>query len=206
MSFAIRRAPGWKTLAPWIAAAVLGTGWLAREAAHAAARVEKLASTTVNLGDVAMKEFTYEGKPVGQVGVYVQGDTPASTKFVTGRFVLQPGQTPHAPHVHVEEEVMVIEKGTGEIFCDGKTTRLAPIADKHDPGITPHGIVNTGKEPIVFIISGLPKGLYQTPTMNSAEHPESEDDSWFPNDYIPGRGIRLRRSGNLARVTKADER
>jgi mannose-6-phosphate isomerase-like protein (cupin superfamily) len=159
VSFAIRRAPGWKTLAPWIAAAVLGTGWLAREAAHAAARVEKLASTTVNLGDVAMKEFAYEGKPVGQVGVYVQGDTPASTKFVTGRFVLQPGQTPHAPHIHDEEEVMVIEKGTGEIFCDGKTTKIGPGSVMYTTPNAPHGIVNTGKEPIVFyFIKWTPKG------------------------------------------------
>ena len=36
-----------------------------------------------------------------------------------GRFVLDAGQTPHAPHEHQEEEVMIIESGTGEIFCDG---------------------------------------------------------------------------------------
>ncbi len=150
MSIVNRRASGWKTLAPWVVAVVLGTGWLAREAVHAAAKADVLASKTINLGDLAMKEYAYEGKPVGQIGIYVAGDTPASTQFVTGRFVLEPGQTPHAPHVHAEEEVMVIEKGNGEIFCDGKTTKVGPGSVMFTTPNAPHGIVNTGKEPIVF--------------------------------------------------------
>src|SRR5262249_39076870 len=99
---------------------------------------------------VKMNEYQYEGKPCGQIGLYVNGDTPASAKFVTGRFVLDPGKTPHPPHTHVEEEVMVVESGRGEIFCDGKTTKVGPGSVMYTTPNAPHGIVNTGDTPIVF--------------------------------------------------------
>jgi mannose-6-phosphate isomerase-like protein (cupin superfamily) len=139
-----------KTFGPWALAAAVGAGWAAREAAFASERAALLASGTVTLDRVAMKEYRYEDKPVGQVGLYVEGDTPGSTKFVTGRFVLDPGQTPHAPHTHAEEEVMIVESGTGEIFCDGKTTKVGPGSVMYTTPNAPHGIVNTGKTPIVF--------------------------------------------------------
>ena len=78
------------------------------------------------------------------------GDTPASTKFVTGRLVLDAGQTPHPPHTHVEEEVMIIESGNGEITCDGKVTQIGPGSIMYTTPEVPHGIVNTGETPLVF--------------------------------------------------------
>jgi mannose-6-phosphate isomerase-like protein (cupin superfamily) len=69
---------------------------------------------------------------------------------VTGRFILQPGKTPHAPHTHVEEEVMIVESGTGEIFCDGKTTKVGPGSVMFTTPNVSHGITNTGSEPLVF--------------------------------------------------------
>jgi mannose-6-phosphate isomerase-like protein (cupin superfamily) len=150
MPLSFRRPVALKTILPWALAATLGACWLAREAAVAAGRAEAVHSTTVTLDQVAMKEYRYEGKAVGKIGLYVEGDTPASTKFVTGRFVLDPGQTPHAPHTHVEEEVMIVERGTGEISCDGKTTKVGPGSVMFTTPNAPHGIVNTGAEPIVF--------------------------------------------------------
>ena len=136
---------------PWGLAIVLGLAWSAREVAFArAAAKAQVASATIPLDRVEMKEFTYQDKPVGKVGVYVSGDTPSSAKFVTGRFVLDPGKTPHAPHTHVEEEVMIVESGTGEIFCDGKTTKVGPGSVMYTTPNVSHGIVNTGDSPIVF--------------------------------------------------------
>src|SRR5262245_55780402 len=102
---------------------VLAAGWGLRELAFALDRVKEVASVTINLDQLQMVGFADKGEPVGKNGVYLSGDTPASTKFVTGRFVLQPGKSPHAPHTHPEEEVMIIESGRGEIFCDGKITK-----------------------------------------------------------------------------------
>lgn len=132
----------------WLVAALLAIGWSWREIS--AVDKVQLQSRTINLDEVKPTVAYDKGQPVGENGVYVTGDTPASTKFVTGRFTLPPGKTPHAPHTHAEEEVMVIEKGTGEIFCDGKTTKVGPGSVMYTTPNAPHGITNTGSEPIVF--------------------------------------------------------
>ncbi len=144
------RRIGSGTLIPTIVALALGLGWTAREVAFAREHAELLKSATIPVDQVSMADFKYESKLVGKVGAYLSGDTPGSTKFVTGRFVLDAGQTPHAPHTHLEEEVMIVESGTGEIFCDGKTTKVGPGSVMYSTPNTPHGIVNTGKDPIVF--------------------------------------------------------
>jgi len=137
----------------WGLAAValfLAVGWSYREAAFALGAARGVASGTINLDQVEMVSAMDKGELVGKNGVYLAGDTPASTKFVTGRFVLQPGKSPHAPHTHVEEEVMIIESGHGEILCDGKSTKIGPGSVMYTTPNAPHGITNTGNEPIVF--------------------------------------------------------
>jgi mannose-6-phosphate isomerase-like protein (cupin superfamily) len=131
-------------------ALVLAAGWAAREAARAAERAAPLASQTVTLDRVTMTEAQDQGKRTGMIGLYLQGDTPASSSFVTGRFVIDPGKTPHAPHTHVEEEVLIVESGQGEIFCDGKTTKVGPGSVMYTAPNAPHGIVNTGQDPLAF--------------------------------------------------------
>jgi mannose-6-phosphate isomerase-like protein (cupin superfamily) len=135
---------------PTTLALLLGLGWASRELAFAFEHAAQVPSQTVNVDQVEMKEFRYQDQPAGRIGLYVVGDTPASTQFVTGRFVLDPGKTPHAPHTHVEEEVMIVESGTGEIFCDGKTTRVGPGSVMFTTPGAPHGITNTGSTPLVF--------------------------------------------------------
>ena len=44
-----------------------------------------------------MNLFTDKGEPVGKNGVYIAGDTPASTKFVTGRFNYSLASRPMLP-------------------------------------------------------------------------------------------------------------
>jgi mannose-6-phosphate isomerase-like protein (cupin superfamily) len=138
------------TALPTALALLLAAGWAAREVAFARERAAELESKTVTLDQVTMDEYKYEDMPCGQIGLYVQGDTPASSKFVTGRFVLDAGKSPHPPHTHVEEEVMVVESGHGEIICDGKTTKVGPGSVMYTTPNAPHGIVNTGETPLVF--------------------------------------------------------
>ncbi len=125
-------------------------GWASRELAFAREKAEALRSGTFTIDSVKMEPHTDKGQVVGSAGLYLAGDTPASTKFVTGRFVLPAGKTPHAPHTHAEEEVMIIESGNGEIFCDGKTTKVGPGSVMYTTPNASHGITNTGDTPIVF--------------------------------------------------------
>jgi mannose-6-phosphate isomerase-like protein (cupin superfamily) len=133
-----------------VLALVLAVAWSVREATFAQERNREAASGTINLEQVDISGARNGGELVGKIGIYVSGETPASTQFVTGRFVLEPGKSPHPPHAHVEEEVMIIESGHGEIFCDGKTTKIGPGSVMYTTPNAPHGITNTGTEPIVF--------------------------------------------------------
>jgi mannose-6-phosphate isomerase-like protein (cupin superfamily) len=150
MSIPHQRPRSFRTSALAALALALALGWASRERAFARALAEAVRSGTVNLDAVTMKDDVQSGKTVGHNGQYFLGNTPASKEFVTGRYVIEPGQTPHKPHTHAEEEVMIVESGRGEIFCDGKTTKVGPGSAMFTAPHTPHGIVNTGDVPLVF--------------------------------------------------------
>jgi len=159
------RAPRlpYQTVIPTILALALALGWAWREAAHAAERQQELASRTLNLDELKMGVYKDGENPVGQIGLYLQGQTPASSSLVSGRFIIDPGKTPHAPHVHQDEEILIVESGHGEIFCDGKTTKVGPGSVMYSSPNASHGITNTGSEPLTFyFVKWIPKGASQS--------------------------------------------
>ena len=95
-----------------------------------------------------------------RVFTHYNGPTDQLSGLCVGMCVLEPGSTPHPPHTHPEEEFMIVSSGTGEIFCDGKTTQVGPGAIMYCAGNTIHGISNTGKVPMTFYWSKwLAKGM-----------------------------------------------
>src|SRR5216683_270691 len=70
--------------------------------------------------------------------------------MTAGSLRLKPGMSPHAPHQHPEEEFMVITEGAGEISIDGKVTKVSPGSMMYCAAGTLHGIVNTGKDALLF--------------------------------------------------------
>ncbi len=143
-------------------ALALSIGWAFRELAHARERAAILAAQTVNLDQLKMTTYEDRGNPVGQVGLYVQGETPGCSSLVTGRFVVDPGKSPHPPHVHGDEEVLIVESGHGEIICDGKTTKVGPGSVMYSPPNVAHGLKNTGQEPLTFyFVKWTPRGNSQ---------------------------------------------
>ncbi len=147
----------------WSALTVgLTLGWAFRELAHAKERAAALGSQTINLDQLKMSTYEDRGKPVGQVGLYVQGETPGGSSLVAGRFIVDPGKSPHPPHVHDDEEVLVVASGTGEIICDGKTTKVGPGSLMYSNPNVAHGINNTGQEPLTFyFVKWIPRGTSQ---------------------------------------------
>ena len=146
------------TLIPSALALILAIGWSAREVALAR-EADEVESKTIPLESVKMETYKNGDEAVGKIGIYLAGDSPTSDKFVTGRLVLDAGKSPHPPHVHPEEEVMIIEAGQGEIVNGGKVTKVGPGSVMYTTPNVPHGIVNTGSEPIVFyFIKWAPKG------------------------------------------------
>ena len=70
--------------------------------------------------------------------------------MTAGSLRLKAGMTPHEPHKHPEEEFMVVTEGTGEISMEGKITKVGPGSMMYCGANKLHGIVNTGKTPLLF--------------------------------------------------------
>jgi mannose-6-phosphate isomerase-like protein (cupin superfamily) len=89
-------------------------------------------------------------EPFGDLTVYFEGSTAQIRSMTAGSLKLKAGMSPHPPHSHPEEEFMVITEGTGEITVDGKKVHVAPGSMMYCEGGKTHGIVNTGKAPLLF--------------------------------------------------------
>ncbi|MBI3697675.1 MAG: cupin domain-containing protein [Acidobacteria bacterium] len=89
-------------------------------------------------------------EPFGDLRVYFDGPTDQLKALTAGSLELKPGMTPHAPHQHPEEEIMLITAGEGEISLDGKITRVGPGSMMYCAAGRMHGVVNTGKAPMTF--------------------------------------------------------
>ena len=86
----------------------------------------------------------------GELRVYFDGPTGQLQSMTAGSLRLNPGQEPHPPHQHPEEEIMVITEGAGEIVVGGKTTHVGAGAMMYCAANKLHGIRNTGKVPLLF--------------------------------------------------------
>ena len=104
-----------------------------------------------------LPDFTYtvkESKVVketfGTHNKYFEGPTDQLKLMVAGSVTLNPGATPHPPHSHEEEEIMVVTEGTGIIGLNGKDKAVGPGSMMYANAKKSHDIRNTGKTPLTF--------------------------------------------------------
>ena len=87
---------------------------------------------------------------VGEKRQFCDAPTKTLDQLEIHETTLNPGEMAHPPHQHPEEEFMVVTEGTGEIVIDGKTTKVGPGSMMYSAAGKLHGIVNTGKTPLLF--------------------------------------------------------
>jgi mannose-6-phosphate isomerase-like protein (cupin superfamily) len=114
----------------------------------AIAETGKLPNTTMN-----PDKATVTKEDFGELRVYFDGPTDQLKIMTAGSLMLKPGMQPHPPHQHPEEEMMVIAEGTGEIVVDGQKSRVGPGSMMYCAAGRLHGILNTGKTPLLFYYS-----------------------------------------------------
>jgi mannose-6-phosphate isomerase-like protein (cupin superfamily) len=109
--------------------------------------------------------FRYEDLPVkvnGQNKGRAVLDTATHTGFGVEVHIteLAPGQSPHPPHHHVHEEMMMLQRGTLEANLAGKLTMMTPGSVLFVESGIEHGIRNPGTEPCQYFVIALgnPKG------------------------------------------------
>ena len=98
--------------------------------------------------DAAKATLTKE--KFGDLRIYFDGPTGLLKSIAAGSLLLKGGMSPHAPHQHPEEEFMVITEGSGEISVEGKIAKVIPGSMMYCAANKLHGIVNTGKTPLLF--------------------------------------------------------
>jgi len=89
-------------------------------------------------------------EPFGDLRIYFEGPTDQLKSMTAGSLRLKAGASPHEPHRHPEEEFLLVTEGTGEISVEGLITKVGPGAMMYCAGNKLHGIVNTGKAPMLF--------------------------------------------------------
>ena len=89
-------------------------------------------------------------QPFGDTRIYFDGPNNQLQSMTAGSLLLKPGMSPHPPHQHPEEEIMVVTEGMGEIVVDGKVTKVGPGAMMYCAAGKLHGVKNTGSQPLLF--------------------------------------------------------
>src|SRR5581483_10820503 len=71
---------------------------------------------------------------------------------------LAPGLAPHAPHKHVHEEMVLVQRGTIEVTIEGKSTRLTPGSIGFVASNEMHGWKNVGTDRAQYFVIALGQG------------------------------------------------
>ena len=119
----------------------LGGGMLLASAATAAEVPTAL--TSPGQGKLIRETF-------GDFRMFMDGSTGQLKSLTVGSLELKPGMAPHLPHRHLEEEIMLITEGTGEISLEGKVSKAGSGALMYAAANREHGIVNTSSAPLTF--------------------------------------------------------
>jgi mannose-6-phosphate isomerase-like protein (cupin superfamily) len=107
--------------------------------------IDRLPNSTLDAGRAKLTRETF-----GDLRIYFDGPTEQLKAMTAGSLLLKAGMSPHPPHQHPEEEFMVITEGAGEITVEGKVTKVGPGTMMYCAAGKLHGIVNTGKAPLLF--------------------------------------------------------
>jgi quercetin dioxygenase-like cupin family protein len=101
-------------------------------------------------GVVAKEKAKLDPQAFGDLRVYLEGNTEQLKGLTVGSLELKAGQSPHPPHTHPEEEVLLITDGHAEVSIAGKVTNAGPGTVMYVGSNHVHGIVNKSNLPMTF--------------------------------------------------------
>jgi quercetin dioxygenase-like cupin family protein len=85
-----------------------------------------------------------EPTKVGSVRRVFQAPTATLDELECHITSLKPGESPHPPHRHVDEELIIVHEGTVEALNHGQTQRLGPGSVIFQGSNELHGLRNVG--------------------------------------------------------------
>lgn len=88
----------------------------------------------------------------GEVRQVIKGPTATLEQLELHISTLNPGQSPHPPHHHPNEELILIDKGALETLSNGKWERLGPGSVIFNSTESWHGLRNVGDAPAQYFV------------------------------------------------------
>ena len=119
-------------------------GWALPAAGNAADAAAILTAVTT------VGQSRLDRQPFGDLRVFLEGRTEQLKSLTVGSLALKPGQSPHAPHTHPEEEILLITEGRGEISLEGKVTKVVAGDVMYAGSNRLHGITSSSDAPMTF--------------------------------------------------------
>ena len=97
---------------------------------------------------------------VGSVRKFFQVPTATLDELECHVTTLNPGQMPHPPHKHPNEELVIIREGTVEVLVNGELKRVGPGSVIFNASNVMHSLKNVGDKPAVYhVISWYSPGM-----------------------------------------------
>jgi quercetin dioxygenase-like cupin family protein len=89
---------------------------------------------------------------VGEVRAVFNAPTPTLSGFECHITTLNPGASPHLPHRHPDEELIIIKEGTLEAMQNGHTNIVAAGGIIFEASNELHGLHNIGTTPATYYV------------------------------------------------------
>jgi quercetin dioxygenase-like cupin family protein len=90
----------------------------------------------------------------GAVRQVMRTPTPTLDELEIHISTLAPGKSPHAPHQHEHEELLIVKEGTLETFQSGATRRVGPGGIIFQASNELHNVTNIGTSPATYFVIG----------------------------------------------------
>lgn len=90
----------------------------------------------------------------GKVRQVVRTPTPTLDELEIHISTLEPGKSPHAPHQHQHEEIIIVKEGTLETYQSGATSRVGPGGIIFQASNEMHNVTNVGSAPATYYVVG----------------------------------------------------
>jgi quercetin dioxygenase-like cupin family protein len=127
-----------------IGTAALLAGLIMLALAATASRAEAPAPTVMHSGVFSWESLAPQSTKVGAVRRVFDTPTPTLSELEMHITTLRPGEAPHGPHRHPDEELIIIKEGTVESNLDGVLRRLGPGSVIFHASDELHTIKNVG--------------------------------------------------------------
>ena len=110
----------------------------------------------------AWEDLKVQPTPKGARREFFKSPTVSCQNFSVHATTLNAGETPHAPHRHPDEEIIIIKDGSVEATINGKSEVVGPGSILFFAANDEHGLRNVGDSPATYYVMRVITELTET--------------------------------------------